>query len=135
MQRIGKSQRKGNIMRKLLLVFAASLALLAPAHASSVTVAWTAAAPVSPNPTDITGYQVQQVATVAGQPPVTTTLTTVGPTVTTAKTGQLAAGTYQYLVTATYGEGSAQPASSPVVTISATVTLAPATNVTATVGP
>jgi hypothetical protein len=122
-------------MRKLLLASLLSLALAAQASAASVTLNWTAAAPVAPNPTDITGYQIWDL-TSAGGPPLNAQIGSVGPTVTTFTTGTLTAGSsHQFTVVAVYGEGSAVPSNTFAATIPATTTLAPATNLTGVINP
>lgn len=120
-------------MFKFLSALLVALALAAPASAATVTLNWTAPAPVAPNPTDITAIQIWDFATVAGLPPVNQQIGSVGPTLTTFTTAALAPGTHQFTAVAVYGEGSATP-SNAVSEIIVTV-LAPVTNLTGTVGP
>jgi hypothetical protein len=123
-------------MRKFLLALAFGIILAGPVAAATVTLNWTAAAPVAPNPTDVTGYQVWVLPPPVGTPPLSsnTQLAQVAPNVTAFTTGTLAAGPYQFTVVAVYGEGSAAPSNTATATITTTV-LAPATNLTATVNP
>lgn len=116
-------------MRKFLLSSLVSLALLGPA--SAATLKWTAPAPVSPNPTDIIAIQLWDLPPPqAGVPVPNVMIGSVAPTVTTFTTASLAPGTHTFTAVAVYGEGSAAPSNSAVLTV--TVTLAPVTNLTVT---
>lgn len=119
-------------MRKFMLVAALCAALVAPASAAVVTLNWTAPAPVSPNPTDITGVQIWDLPPPqAGVPVPSVMIGSVAPTVTTITTPSLAPGAHTFTAVAVYGEGSAAPSNTAVFSIS--VILAPVTNLTGTV--
>lgn len=93
---------------------------------STVTLTWTAPAPASPNPTDVTGIQIWDQFAPTGVPPVNTQIGSVAPTATTFTTAALAPGTHNFTAVAVYGEGPA--AASNVVAETIVEVLAPVTN-------
>lgn len=120
------------MIRKLLLTSAFCLAACV-ASAQTVTLNWTSPAPVAPNPVDLVSIQIWDQPIIPGLPAPNTMIGSVSPAVKTFKTGVLAAGVHQFTAVAVYGEGSAPP--SNVVSLTVSVTLAPVTGLTGTVGP
>ena len=111
-------------MKKLLLVAAAFLVLTAPAHAASGVLNWSLASTTS----DLQSIQIFDTAATSPGP-----IGSVGPTVTTFTTGQLASGTHTFTAVAVYAAGSAAPSNTAILTV--TTTLGPITNLTVTLGP
>lgn len=111
-------------MRKFLLSSLASLALLGPASAASGILNWSLAA-VTP------GLQTIQIFDSAATSPGP--IGSVGPTVTTFTTPQLASGPHTFTAVGVYAAGSATPSNAVILTI--TAVLGPITNLTVTQGP
>lgn len=103
------------------------------AQAHTVTLNWTAPAPVAPNPTDITAIQIWDATAPAGQPPINSQIGSVGPAVTTFTTATLTAGAHSFTAVAVYGEGSAAASNVVPLTIPAATVLVPVTNLTGTI--
>lgn len=98
---------------------------------STVTLNWSAPAPVAPNPTDVLNIQIWNQVSPDGGIPANVMIGTVAPSVTTFTTGTLAPGVHNFTAVAVYGEGSAVPSNPFTATV--VVVLAPVTDLTGTV--
>lgn len=119
---------KEMIMRRFLLSSIVSLALIGSASAASGILNWTL-----PASSGLQAIQIWDQPTSAGVPVPNTMIGSVGPTLTTFTTPQLAAGTHTFTAVAVYASGSAAPSNTAILNV--TVTLAPVTNLTVTTGP
>lgn len=111
-------------MRKFLLSSLISLTLIGQASAASGILNWTLPA----SPSGLQTIQIFDSVTTSPGP-----IGTVGPTVTTFTTPQLAPGPHTFTAVAVYAAGSAAPSNAVLLTI--TAVLSPVTNLTVTQGP
>lgn len=116
------------MMKKMLLAAVLCLAV-SPVSAESGILNWS----LSATTTGLQEIQIWDLPPSTGVPIPNTMIGSVGPTLTTFTTPQLAAGTHTFTGVAVYATGSAVPSNTAILNV--TVTLGPITNLTVTPGP